>query len=355
LISRATTDPQEALRGKRILVTGGAGFIGSHLVDQLTQEPLREIVVLDDFVRGTHENLKTAMTDERVRVVEGSITDRVLLHDLMQGIDYVAHLAALWLYDCERYPRTALEVNVVGTYNVVEAAHEAGVAKLVYSSSASVYGEAVSIPMSEEHPFNSRTMYGATKIAGEQFLRAFYGKHRLDYVGLRYMNVYGPRLQYEGSYVSVVMNVLNRIRQGAPPIIFGDGSQVYDFTYVDDAARANILALASSASDEFINVGTGVGTTINDLVYRLLEATGSVLVPEYRPQEKSLVARRVGSTHRAEELLGFRARMPLRDGLASTVRWWKVRGSSARGPGDCEIKDGGAGARAREETKPDGG
>jgi UDP-glucose 4-epimerase len=315
--------PTDALRGKRILVTGGAGFIGSHLVDQLTREPVREILVLDNFVRGSRENLRAAMTDKRVRVIEGSITDTKLLGTLMQGMDYVAHLAALWLYDCEKYPRTALEVNAVGTYNVVEAAQEARVAKLVYSSSASVYGEAVSVPMSEEHPFNNRTMYGATKIAGEQFLRAFSDRHGLRYIGLRYMNVYGPRLQYEGDYVSLVMNVLNRIGKGVPPTIFQDGSQVYDFTYVDDAARANILALTCEASDEFVNIGTGIGTTVKDLVHRLLEETGSDLAPEYCPKERVLVAHRVGSTQRAEAVLGFRAHTPLQDGLASTVRWWK--------------------------------
>jgi len=312
-----------SLEGASILVIGGAGFVGSHIVDQLVQEPVREIVVLDNFVRGTRANLSQAVQDKRVRVVEGSVTDLDLLRKLMQGADYVFHLAALWLYECVHQPRAALEVNVVGTYNVVETAQQAGIKKVVYSSSASVYGDAIFTPMTEEHPFNNRTTYGATKIAGEQFFRAFYEQHKMDYVGLRYMNIYGPRMDYKGTYVSVIMKVLDRIEQGQPPIIFGDGSQAYDFIHVDDIARANILALKSDATDEFFNVGMGVKTDINELVHMLLEITGSDLEPEYRPQEQMFVTHRVGSTDKAERLLGFKAQVPLKDGLRSVVEWRK--------------------------------
>ena len=217
--------------------------------------------------------------------------------------------------------RSAVEVNVVGTYNVVEAAQQAGVKKVVYSSSASVYGDALFTPMTEEHPFNNRTMYGATKIAGEQFFRAFYQQHKLDYCGLRYMNIYGPRMDYKGTYVSVIMKVLDRIDAGLPPIIFGDGSQAYDFVHVDDVARANILAMRADATDELFNVGIGVKTTIKELVDMLLQITGSSLVPEYRPQEQMFVTHRVGSTEKAERLLGFRATVPLEEGLRSVVEW----------------------------------
>lgn len=311
------------LSSKKLLVIGGAGFVGSHVVDQLTQESVREIVVLDNFVRGTRANLRQATQDDRVRVVEGSITNVELLRDLMQDTDYVFHLAALWLYECVHQPRAALEVNVVGTYNVVEAAQQAGVKKVVYSSSASVYGDAVEVPMTEDHPFNNRTMYGATKIAGEQFFRVFYEQHGLDYVGLRYMNVYGPRMDYKGTYVSVIMKVLDRIKQGLPPVIFGDGSQSYDFIHVEDVARANILALKSDATDDFFNVGMGVKTTINELVHLLLRITGSDLKPEYRPQEQMFVTHRVGSTEKAEAELSFRAKVPLEEGLRSVVKWRK--------------------------------
>jgi len=309
------------LRNSRVLVVGGAGFVGSHLVDQLIHEPVREIVVLDNFVRGTRSNLRAAAQDSRVRFVDGSITDLELLRELMKGTEYVFHLAALWLYECVHQPRSALDVNVVGTYNVIESAQQAGVKKVVYSSSASVYGDAAFTPMTEDHPFNNRTMYGATKIAGEQFFRAFYEQHHLDYVALRYMNIYGPRMDYKGTYVSVIMKVLDRIDQGLPPIVFGDGSQAYDFIHVEDVARANILALKSDATDEFFNVGMGVKTTIDELVEMLLEITGSDLRPEYRPQEQMFVTQRVGSTEKAERLLGFRASVELREGLRSVVEW----------------------------------
>ncbi len=309
------------IKNSKILVIGGAGFVGSHIVDQLLEEPVREVIILDNFVRGTRANIEQARQDSRVHLVEGSVTELGLLRDLMHGADYVFHLAALWLYECVHQPRSALEVNVVGTYNVVEAAQQAGVKKVVYSSSASVYGDALFTPMTEEHPFNNRTMYGATKIAGEQFFRAFYEQHKLNYAGLRYMNIYGPRMDYKGTYVSVIMKVLDCLDQGLPPVIFGDGSQAYDFIHVDDVARANILALKSEAADEFFNIGMGVKTTINELVHMLLEITGSQLKPEYRPQEQMFVTHRVGSTEKAERLLGFRAEVPLAEGLTSVVEW----------------------------------
>jgi UDP-glucose 4-epimerase len=311
-----------SIENSNILVIGGAGFIGSHIVDQLVDEPVTKVTVLDNFVRGTHANLADAIQDERVEVVDGSVMDRQLLARLMAEADYVFHLAALWLYECVHEPRKALEHNVVGTYNVVEAAHEADIRKVVYSSSASVYGDALFTPMSEDHPFNNRTMYGATKIAGEQFFRAFHEQHGLDYSGMRYMNVYGPRMDYKGTYVSVIMKVLDRIDAGDAPVIFGDGSQAYDFVHVADVARANILALKSdSSTDRNYNVGTGIKTTIRELVEALLEITGSDLEPEYRPQEQMFVTHRVGSTENAERDLGFVADIPYEDGLRSVVEW----------------------------------
>ncbi len=305
----------------RILVIGGAGFIGSTIVDQLLQRQVREVVVLDNLIRGKEANLAAALRDPRVSLVEGSILDRDLLARLMDGVDHVFHLAALWLYECVHEPRSALEVNVGGTYNVVEAAHAAGIKKVVYSSSASVYGNARTLPMTEEHPFDNRTMYGATKIAGEQFFRAFNEQHGLDWVGLRYMNVYGPRMDDKGTYVSVIVKVLDRIARGERPLVYGDGTQAYDFVHVADVARANILALESSATDTCFNVGTGVQTTIDTLVRHLLELTGSELEIEYLPQAQTFVTNRVGSTENAERELGFVASVPLLEGLRSVVEW----------------------------------
>jgi UDP-glucose 4-epimerase len=308
------------LRGKKVVVIGGAGFVGSHIVDQLLAEPVSQIVILDNFVRGTRGNLAAAMRDPRVVVVDGSVTDIPLLAKVLDGASGVFHLAALWLFECVHQPRSALDVNIGGTFNVAEACQKAGVERVVYSSSASVYGDAVFTPMTEEHPFNNRTMYGATKIAGEQFFRTFYEQHKLNYVGLRYMNIYGPRMDYKGVYVSVIMKVLDRIAEGQPPIIFGDGSQSYDFIHVNDVARANILALMSERTDTFYNIGMGVKTTINELVHELLAITGSSLKPEYRDQPM-FVTHRLGSTDKAAAEIGFVASTPLAAGLRSVVDW----------------------------------
>jgi UDP-glucose 4-epimerase len=310
-----------SLFGSKILVIGGAGFIGSHVVDQLVQEGVGEIRVLDNLVRGKRSNLEPALSSGKVHLVQGTISDVDQLRSVIRGSDYVFHLAALWLGECVHSPRKALEVNVQGTYNVVEACHDLGVQRVVFSSSASVYGNALATPMTEEHPFNNRTFYGATKIAGEQFFRAFHEMHKLNYAGLRYMNVYGPRMDYKGTYVSVIMKVLDRIEKGLPPIIHGDGSQAYDFVHVEDVARCNVLALKAPVSDEFFNVGRGEKTTIRELVQKLLALTGSDLEPEYHPQEHIFVTHRLGSTDKAARLLGFNARIPLDQGLSSVVQW----------------------------------
>jgi len=309
------------LDNSRVLVVGGAGFIGSHVVEALLAEPVREVIVLDNFVRGSRENLKAVEPDPRLTVVAGTMLDTELVAELMAGTDYVFLLAAVWLWECVNRPEEAIGVNVVGTFGVIEAARAAGVKKIVYSSSASVYGDALEVPMTEDHPFNNRTMYGATKIAGEQILRAYHEQHGLDYVGLRYMNVYGPRMDYSGTYVSVIMKVLDKIDAGEQPVIFGDGTQTYDFVHVGDVARANVLAMKSGATDVNLNVGTGVATTIRELVDKLLEITGSGLEPIFRADEPMFVTHRVGSTALAEELIELRHAIDVDDGLRSVVEW----------------------------------
>jgi UDP-glucose 4-epimerase len=313
--------------GKRLLLVGGAGLIGSHTVDALLAEDVAEIRVYDNFTRGRRENLEAALGDRRVRIFEagGDILHRDILEAAMQGIDGVFHFAALWLLQCHDYPRSAFDVNIGGTFNVAEACLKAGVRRLVFSSSASVYGDAVSEPMTEDHPYNNRTFYGATKIAGEQILRALYhryGRERdASYVGLRYMNVYGPRQDYRGAYVAVVMKMLDRIDEGLAPVVYGDGSQAYDFVYVGDCGRANVLAMKAETSDAFYNVGTGVKTTIKETAELVLELTGSRTGIRYEPAGPTFVRNRVGSTAKAEAELGFRAEMPLRDGLRRLIEW----------------------------------
>jgi UDP-glucose 4-epimerase len=320
------------LDGSRLMLIGGAGLVGSHIVDQLAATRAAEIVVYDNFVRGTRANLSAAVRSPKLRVVDASILDRDRLRRELEGIDGVFLLASLWLGECVSDPRSAWEVNTLGTWNVVEACLEAGVKRIVYSSSASVYGNALATPMTEDHPFNNRTTYGATKIANEQMLRAIYEQHRLPYIGFRYMNIYGPRMDYRGTYVSVIMKVLDRIFAGQPPVIFGDGTQVYDFIYIEDVAEANVLGMRADCADENFNIGMGTGTSINELVAMLLELTGSPLQPEYRPQEQSFVTHRIGSVDKAERLLGFRAETPLRDGLAKVIAWRKAQMAGVAAP-----------------------
>lgn len=309
------------LNGKRLLLIGGAGFVGSHIADQLLKEDPAEVIIFDNFVRGTRKNIERAMRDPRVRMIEGSMTDRDALRRAMEGVDGIFLLAALWLGECETDPRAALDVNVGGTFNVIELVREMGIPRVVYSSSASVYGNALAVPMTEEHIFNNRTVYGATKIAAEQFFRAFNELAKVNYVGYRYMNIYGPRMDYKGTYVSVIMKVLDKIAAGEAPIIFGDGSQSYDFIYVSDVARANILGMKSDVTDEFFNIGAGTRTSINELVDMLLELSGSPLKPEYRQPDRFYVTDRLGSTEKAERMLGFRASIPLIDGLRDLIQW----------------------------------
>ena len=311
------------LRDKKLLVIGGAGLIGSHLIDELTKTDAEEIVVYDNFSRGVRENLSDALKDTRVRIFEtgGDITRTDVLNEAMKGVDGVFHLAAVWLLQCHDYPRSAFEVNVEGTFNILEACVAHKVKRLVFSSSASVYGDAIEVPMTEEHSYNNRTFYGATKIAGEHMCRAFHERYGLNHVGLRYMNVYGPRQDYKGTYIAVMMKILDRLDQDLPPVIYGDGSQEYDFIYVSDAALANVRAMQAAVTDRFYNVGSGQGTTITALTNMLLEITGSDLPIQFEPAGQTFVTKRIGDPEKAARELGFRTAIDLRDGLKRLIAW----------------------------------
>jgi UDP-glucose 4-epimerase len=311
------------LRGKKLVVVGGAGFIGSHTVDALIREDVREIVVYDNFARGTHENLAEALRDDRVTVFEagGDIGQSDVLATALDGADGVFHFAALWLLHCHDYPRAAFDVNVRGTFNVLEACIAAGVQRLVYSSSASVYGDAVEEPMTEDHPFDNTTFYGATKIAGEAMARALYHRYGVPYVGLRYMNVYGSRQDYRGAYIAVIMKMLDAIDRGEPLVIYGDGSQAYDFVYVGDCADANVCAMRADSVDRFYNVGTGKRTTVKELAEIVLEITASNVGVRYETAGLTFVKNRIGDPARAREEIGFSARVPLPEGLRALVEW----------------------------------
>ena len=313
------------MRGSRFLITGGAGLVGSHIADLLVRQGAREVVVLDNFVRGLRANLRWAMANGSVRVVEGDIRDRAVLAAAMRRVDVVFHQAALRITQCAEEPRLALEVLVDGTYNVLEAAHEAGVGKVVAASSASVYGMADRFPTHEsQHPYHNRTLYGAAKAFNEGLLRSFNEMFGLDYVALRYFNVYGPRMDVHGVYTEVLIRWMERIAAGRPPLIFGDGSQTMDFVYIGDVARANILAAASDASDEVFNVASGRETSLLDLARLLLWVMGSDLEPEHAPERRvNPVPRRLADTGAAERRLGFRAQVGLEEGLRRLVDWWQ--------------------------------
>jgi UDP-glucose 4-epimerase len=311
------------LAGSRVLITGGAGFVGSHIADALVDEGVDEIVVIDNLVRGDRNHLASAASRGKVTFVEGSICDRDLIQRLMAGVDYVYHEAALRITQCAEAPREAHAVMYDGAYTVYEAAVQAGVKKIVTASSASVYGEASYLPMDERHPFNNRTLYGAAKIANEYLLRSFNEMYGIPYVALRYFNVYGPRMDIYGVYTEVMIRWMDRIDQGLPPLIFGDGQQSMDFVYVRDVARANIAALQSDASDEAFNVASGTQTTLNELAVLLCDVMGHPeLEPEYREERKvNPVRTRLGGTERARERLGFTTTVSLREGLEALVAW----------------------------------
>ena len=314
------------MRGKRLVVIGGAGLIGSHTVDQLVREDAREIVIYDNFVRGTPENLAQAMKDPRVKVYEagGDICQSDILNAALKGADGVFHFAALWLLQCHEFPRAAFDVNIRGTFNVLEACVANNVQRLVYSSSASVYGDAVEEPMTEDHPFNNKNFYGATKIAGEAMARAFHHRYGLNVVGLRYMNVYGARQDYRGAYIAVIMKMLDAIDRGEGPTILGDGSEAFDFVAVQDCGRANLCAMKASAVDRFYNVGTGKRTSLKSLAEMLLNLTGCNQPIQYAPRSQAtLVRNRIGSPVRAKADIGFEAKISLEEGLRELIAWRK--------------------------------
>src|SRR5215468_10596748 len=295
----------------KVLVTGGAGFIGGFVVRELLKEDVGEVVIYDNFARGKLENIADCLEDKRCSIFPfgGDIRDTDVLDAAMKDADSVFHLAAMWLLHCKDFPRTAFDVNIAGTFNVLEACVKNNVKKLIYSSSASVYGDAVEIPMTEDHPFNNKNFYGATKISGEAMCTAFHDRYNLPIIGLRYMNVYGPGQDQHAAYSGVVPIMLNKIDANEPPTINGDGTQAYDFVYVEDVARCNVAALESDVEFGYYNVGTEVQTTVKDLCDTILRLQNSDLKVTYQPYSeddaRALVKNRIGSTKKTREELGF--------------------------------------------------
>ncbi len=314
------------MRNRRVLITGGAGLIGSHIADQLVKRDAHEIVVLDNFVRGRRENLAHALASGNVTIVEGDIRDRKLLAEVMQGIDLVFHQAAIRITQCAEDPRLALEVLVDGTFNVAEQAVKSKVSKIVAASSASVYGLAEHFPTSERHhPYDNRTFYGAAKTFNEGIFRSFYEMHGLQYVMLRYFNVYGPRMDIFGVYTEVLIRWMERIAAGKGPLIFGDGRQTMDFVFAEDIARANLAAADANVTDEVFNVASGTETSLNDLAHILLRVMGSNAPLEYGPERKvNAVPRRLADVSKAQRLLGFQTTVAIEEGMRRLVEWWQA-------------------------------
>jgi UDP-glucose 4-epimerase len=312
------------MKNKRVLITGGAGLVGSHIADLLIKEEVAEIIILDNYTRGRKENLAWAAANGPLVMVEGDIRDRQLLSDIMQGVDVVFHQAAIRITQCAQEPRLALEVLADGTFNVLEAAVNAKVKKVVAASSASIYGMAEDFPTTESHhPYNNRTFYGAAKVFNEGVLRSFYDMYGLDYVALRYFNVYGPRMDIYGVYTEVLIRWMERIANNQPPLIFGDGQQTMDFVYIEDIARANICAAKADVTDEVFNVASGTETSLNDLALSLARVMGSDLKPEYGPERKvNPVQRRIADVSKAKELIDFTTAVSLEAGLEKLVSWW---------------------------------
>lgn len=313
------------INGQRCLVTGGAGTIGSTIVDQLVDVGAAEVTVLDNLVRGRRENLQHALAAGRVRLVDGDIRDRQLVRSLMAETDLVFHQAAIRITQCATEPRLALDVLVNGTYEIVEAAAEANVRKVVAASSASVYGLAQDFPTGEQHhPYANDTLYGAAKAFNEGLLRSFHAMRGLNYVALRYFNVYGPRMDIHGLYTEVLIRWMERIEAGEPPLILGDGEQTMDFVYTSDIARANLLAASAEATDEVFNIGSGTETSLRDLAHALLRVMGSDLSLEYGPPRGvNAVTRRLADISLANKRLGWTPEVDLEEGLQRLVSWWR--------------------------------
>jgi UDP-glucose 4-epimerase len=309
---------------KRALITGGAGLIGSHIADRLVREGFEDIVVLDNLTRGRHQNLEGAIASNKIRIIEGDIRDATLVRRAMEGVEIVFHEAAIRITHCAEDPRLAHDVLATGTFNVLEAAVQANVKRVVSASSASIYGQAEEFPTNEKHHgYGNRTIYGATKMYSEGLLRSFFEMYGLNYVALRYFNVYGPRMDAFGVYTEVMIRWMERLAKGQPCLIHGDGAQTMDFIFVTDIARANSMAAYSSITDDVLNIASGTETSLTELAAALGRVMGIDCPPEYGPARKATpVWRRLADVHKAERQIGFKAKVSLEDGLRQLVQWW---------------------------------
>ncbi|MBN4051953.1 NAD-dependent epimerase/dehydratase family protein [Cytophagaceae bacterium AH-315-L13] len=316
-----------SVKDATIFLTGGAGFVGSYIIEQLIPSEPKKIIILDNMLRGTFYNMKSFIDNPIVEFIEGDIRDTDKVREIMSQSDYCFHLAALRINRCAADPKEAFDVMVKANFDVIEAAKDFKIKKFIYSSSASIYGLAQNFPTPEtDNPYDNKTFYGAAKMFGEQLLRCYHDMYGLDYVALRYFNVYGPRMDTEGKYTEVMIKWLDCIRDNKDPLIFGDGSTSMDFVYVSDIARANILALTSDVTDEAFNVGNCRETSLHELLELLIKANESELKPKYMPDNTiNPVSKRIASIDKAKELLGFEPEVSLEKGLKQLSDWYFER------------------------------
>ena len=313
------------LEGTRVLVTGGAGFIGSAIVDQLLQKNCEKIVAVDNFVRGRRDNLQKSLRHNHVSLIEGDIRDSALMDRLIEDSNVVFHMAALRITQCAAEPRLAKEVMVDATFDVIEKCVKHKIAKVVAASSASVYGMADQFPTPEtQNPYDNRTLYGAAKAFNEGLLRSFNEMYGLPYVAMRYFNAYGPRMDIHGRYTEVLIRWMERIHHGEPPVIFGDGKQTMDFVYVNDIARANIRGAECDVDDVVFNIGSQSETSLEQLAVLLARVMDrDDLEPIFQEERKvNPVPRRLADITAARELLGWEPQISLEQGLSDLFNWW---------------------------------
>lgn len=312
------------LKDSIILVTGGAGFIGSYVIEELLPLQPKKIVVIDNLIRGSNANMINFINDSRVVFYNGDIRDQELLEKCIAGSDYVFHMAALRINSCAANPAEGFEVMLKSTFEIANLCVKHKVKKVIYSSSASVYGLAQHFPTPEtDNPYNNQTFYGAAKIWGEQLFRSFKFMYGLDYVALRYFNAYGPRMDTDGKYTEVMIKWLDCIRYGRNPLIYGDGSTTMDFVYVKDIAKSNIAALQADVTDESFNIGNCEETSLKELLEVLLKVNQSNLKPEYRPENTiNPVSRRLADISKAKKLLHFTPTISLEQGMKELSAWY---------------------------------
>lgn len=310
------------IKNSTIVITGGAGLVGSHLADELLKKNPKKIIILDDFTRGVKQNLTEAMKSGKIIIANGDIRNSSYVHKIIKQADYVFHEAAIRITRCAEDPRSCQEVLVDGTFNVLEACAKHKIKKLILASSASVYGDPSYLPIDEKHPFNNTTAYGAGKIATEEMTKAFHAMYSLPYIALRYFNIYGPRMDIYGVYTEVLIKWLDKIDANEPPILHGDGKQALDFVYISDIVRANIIALESDRVEGIYNVGTGKSTSLKELLTLLLELRKSNLEPMYQKSvNRPYVQKRQASTVKAAKELGFSTKIEIREGLKMLIDW----------------------------------